>query len=72
MNRLSRYFSLKFIVECRWPSNAYWEVICAWDHEEVAVEYAQAIKNRQPTFRYRVREREARGKWRLVKEVEAS
>jgi hypothetical protein len=70
MKCTSKYFQLKFVVECKWPENHYFEVIAAFDNDQVATAYAKKCaddwrKKNSPEWCYRVQERRGSGKWFL-------
>jgi hypothetical protein len=41
-------------VECKWPSNSFFEIIAAFDSQTVALNYARDCAAANPPFRYRV------------------
>lgn len=57
---------LNFIVQCRWPMNAYWETIAGFNCYEAATVYAQknidAWQKDANPLRYRVLQW-IKGKW---------
>lgn len=65
MSYSREYKALPFVVECRWPHNAYWETIAAFDCYEAAHDYGKRCydNNRAGKLAYRMRSRDGRGKW---------
>lgn len=56
--RTSRYFPLKFVIECSEPGKAFFEPIAAFNLEQVARSYCEGTDKQQAVgFRYRVVER---------------
>jgi hypothetical protein len=74
MRRSSPYHGLKWLVEAKWPSNAFFEVIAGFNHDRVAKSYADECMAGAPPINgkpwsYRVRERDGRGKWTVIHEA---
>lgn len=62
MKRSSKYFNLRYLVECKWPERPCFETIAAFDHEGVAADYAQTCyRGKRTDWEYRVMERKSRG-----------
>lgn len=77
MRRASPYHGLRWTVEVKWPGNAFYEVIAAYNHDRIAKEYADTcMANASPIdgkrWAYRVRERDGRGKWSVIHEAGGS
>lgn len=58
MNAKEREYALSnlsAIVQCRWPHNAYWETIAAYDSAAIAEDYVAKCKaSNGPFLAYRV------------------
>jgi hypothetical protein len=53
MKRSSKYYTLRYFVECKWPHNSFYETIAAFDSERVAEAYAAECKKTNLDFVYR-------------------
>ncbi len=63
MRRTSKYYELKWVVECR-STYVFFETIAAFDHEGVAKGYAKDCAKVNPEYQYRVLSRDGKGKWK--------
>lgn len=61
MKRTSPYYHLKFVVQANQRLNGVnnFENIAAFDHQQVAVDYAELAARSSPAFFYRVMKRDA-------------
>lgn len=71
MRRSSRYHPLQWVVEVQWPGSPTWEPMAAFNHDRVAGRYAdECVAGTTPIngepFRYRVVERDGRGKFDVI------
>jgi hypothetical protein len=58
MRRTSKYYELKYVVECKPPSQAFFEPIAAFNSSEVAASYAKDCRRGNgPKWDYRVQTR---------------
>ena len=64
MKRTSAYFGLKWIVQCRWPQNSWFETIAAFDVDNAAQSYANNCAKNNTSLKYRVLERNSKGQFK--------
>lgn len=62
MKKTSRYYNLKWVVECKWPNKPFYETIAAFNSLPVAREYMRECASGNKWFKYRVMERNGK-KW---------
>ena len=56
MKRSSKYYPLRYVVECKPTNQAFFEVIAAFNVDVVALDYAKAC-SRSTGYAYRVMKR---------------
>ena len=65
MERASKYYTLSYVVECKWPHNPFYEQIAAFNSDVVAKQYCDNCAKANPKFQYQVLARKGT-KWILV------
>lgn len=68
MKRSSKFYPLKWLVECKPSGQPFFEVIAGFNSDSVAVHYAQDCFKTNPDFVYLVMQRNSRGGYRLLRE----
>lgn len=65
ISRTSKYYDLRFIVQCKQPLRGYWETIAAFDCEPAAIGYSNECRKDRLTasFEYRIMKR-FKGGWK--------
>lgn len=68
ISRTSKYFELKYVVECKQPQQAFYDTIAAFDNEGAAMGYCgDCMSNHGDDWQYRVMKRNNKSVWTAIK-----
>lgn len=70
MKRSSKFYPLKWLVECKPSGQHFFEVIAGFNHDRVATSYAKDCFKANPEFVYLVMERNAGGGYKQLKKFD--
>ncbi len=65
LSRKSKYFELKYIVECKWPNKPFYETIAAFDSQMIATNYKRDCIATIKGFEYRTMQRIG-DRWEII------
>lgn len=69
MTRNSKYYGLKWLVECKPGAQPFFETIAAFNSDRIAKGYADdCMKANRGSYVYRVMERRTNGQWKVIHE----
>lgn len=68
MTHASKYFTLKWVVECKPGVQPFFETIAAFNSDRIAKHYADDCSAENRSYAYRVMQRFSNGQWKVIYE----